>query len=946
MSTTAVPSAPRFEHFPRASRVLGIGTGRPRLSWSISGAEPGFQQTSVEIEVTTTRGVTVHAVGGDDQVLVPWPAETLASRQHADVRLRVAHGGRWGRWGESSTVETGLLSASDWSAEFVSPVGIAGLDQPAPVVSTTFQIAGEVVSARLYATAHGIYQPFINGERADDTVLAPGWTSYDDRRRYFSYDVTALVREGVNEVSALLGNGWHRGYLSYLGERALYGDRLALCAQLEVTLADGTVQRISTDSSWTAHESQIVADDLYNGQTTDLRRTEADAPRFPVEVVAAGTAALVAPDGPPVRPTGENAPVRIWTSPSGRTLIDFGQNAVGWVRLRTHGLAAGTVVTVRHAEVLEDGELSTRPLRTAKATDTYTLAGADDEVLEPILTLHGFQYADVTGIEDLRTEDIVQVLVGTDLERTGWFDSSHELLNRLHENVVWGTRSNFVDIPTDCPQRNERLGWTGDTQIFGPTAQYLFDVSGLLTSWLADLDAEQYASGGVPHVVPNTNRDRVDDPETAAWGDAATMVPWALYQRAGDAGILERQLPSMRAWVDRVAELAGDDLLWRGGFQFGDWLDPSASPHDPRDAKAAEEVVATAHFARSAWIVGQAAAVAGDHETAARYDDLARRIRTSFADAYVTPRGRLMSEAQTTYALALEWDLLPTPEQREEAGRRLADLVRTSGFRIATGFVGTPVVCDALIHAGHADVAYRLLFQTACPSWLYPVTMGATTIWERWDSMLPDGSINPGEMTSFNHFALGAIANTLHCEIAGLSPIAPAYRRNRIAPVPPAQLQRASARHLSPYGEIAVSWERHDGELVVSASLPAGVEAEVRLPGAQGDVVVGHGEHRWSVVDPKAGARVDLTRATIRELIDDADTWDAVVAATTRAGLTPEGEVHALRLVSDYLGAPAIDASFIIAEHIEGGRGFLTREDPLHAEISAIIHATAPVPAA
>ncbi|MEV7608545.1 family 78 glycoside hydrolase catalytic domain [Microbacterium sp. NPDC089320] len=942
--TTAVPSAPRFEHFPRAPRVLGVGTAAPRLSWSISGAEDGFTAAAAEIEVTTSHGRTVHRVDGDKQVLVAWPSEALSSREAAAVRVRVKDGDTWGSWGAPSTVEAGLLDAEDWAASFVSPVGIGGLDQPAPIVSRTFDVAGPVRSARLYATAHGISQPFLNGERVDDTVLAPGWTSYDDRLRYFTYDVTSLIVEGANEVSALLGNGWWRGYLSYLGERALYGDRLALCAQLEIVLQDGTVQRIATDESWTAHEGQIVEDDLYNGQTTDLRRDAALTPRVPVEVVDSATAELVAPDAGPVRPTGMHAPVRIWTSPSGRTLVDFGQNAVGWVRLRTRGLAAGTQVVVRHAEVLEDGELGVRPLRTAKATDAYTLAGTGEEVLEPVLTLHGFQYAEVTGVPDLRADDIVQVLVGTDLERTGWFDSSHDLLNRLHENVVWGTRSNFVDIPTDCPQRNERLGWTGDAQIFGPTGQFLFDVSGLLTSWLADLAAEQYASGGVPHVVPNTNRDRVDDPETAAWGDAATIVPWTLYQRAGDAELLRRQLPSMRAWVDRIAELAGDDLLWRGGFQFGDWLDPSASPHDPRDAKAAEEVVATAHFARSAWIVGQAAAVIGDAETAAAYNLLATRIRAAFADAYVTPRGRLMSEAQTTYALALEWDLLPTPSQREEAGRRLADLVRTSGFRIATGFVGTPLVCDALIHSGHAHLAYRLLFQTACPSWLYPVTMGATTIWERWDSMLPDGSINPGEMTSFNHFALGAIANTLHCAIAGLEPIEPAYRRVRIAPVPPAQLDRASARHESPYGEIAVAWERVGGEFVVTATIPAGVEAEVVLPGSVEVVTARHGEHRWSIAD-ESSVRVDLTAGTIRDLIDDKEAWEAVVAATTRADLTPRGEEHALRLVADYLDAPAGEASFIISEHIEGGRGFLTREHPVHAEVAAVIAATARVAA-
>ena len=946
MTTTAVPSAPRFEHFSPADRILGIGTGAPRLSWTIDSAERSFVQHAAELEVTTRTGVEAYAVSGPEQVLVPWPAETVSSREGASIRVRVFDGSSWGPWGPASSFEVGLLEDGDWSASFISPVGIGGLDEPAPILERTFHLAEKVQSARLYATAHGIYQATINGTPIDDTVLAPGWTAYDDRLRYFTYDVTEHLATGQNAVSVLLGNGWWRGYLSYMNERALYGDRLALCAQLEITTIDGEVHLIVTDTSWTAFESQVISDDLYNGQVTDFRRDVRAVPRVPVEVVPAATELLVSPDAAPVRPTGQNAAVNIWKAPSGKTLVDFGQNAVGWVRLKARGLSAGSEVVIRHAEVLENDELGTRPLRSARATDTYVLAGTAEITLEPTLTIHGFRYAEVTGIDDLRPEDIAQVLVGTDLKRTGWFKSSNELLNQLHENVVWSTRGNFVDIPTDCPQRNERLGWTGDLQIFAPTAQYLFDVSGIVTSWLADLAAEQYELGGVPHVVPNTNRTRVDDPEAAAWGDAATIVPWTLYQRTGDIGILRRQMPSMRAWVDRIETLAGANLLWDSGFQFGDWLDPTASPHDPADAKAAAEVVATAHFARSAWIVSQAAEVIGEHDVATRYGDLAERVRAAFAAAYVTTAGRLMSEAQTTYALALEWDLLPTLPQRLIAAARLADMVRIGGFRIATGFVGTPLICDALINNGYADVGYRLLLQTACPSWLYPVTMGATTIWERWDSMLPDGSINPGEMTSFNHYALGAVADTMHRTIAGLAPAEPGYRRVRIAPQPPSSLTRATARHISPYGEISVVWERADGVFRLTASIPVGIDAEVRLPGAAETIRAGHGVHTWTSTEPDANSRFDPSAATIRDLIDDEDLWNSVVGVTTRAGLTPDGEPHALRLVGRYLDRPASDVSFIIAEHIEGGRGFITRDHELHAEVARILGVAASMIAA
>ncbi|HEY8718009.1 family 78 glycoside hydrolase catalytic domain, partial [Pengzhenrongella sp.] len=496
--------------------------------------------------------------------------------------------------------------------------------------------------------------------------------------------------------------------------------------------------------------------------------------------------------------------------------------------------------------------LGTRPLRTAKATDTWVLAGPAEEVLEPSLTLHGFRYAEVRGVPDLRAEDIELVVVGTDLRRTGWFSSSHALLDQLHENVVWSTRGNFVDLPTDCPQRDERLGWTGDTQIFGPTATFLYDTTGLLCSWLTDLAAEQLPDGAVPHVIPDVNRNSLSSTPAAAWGDAATIVPWTLYQRTGDLEVLERQLPSMRAWVDRIATLAGPDRLWIGGFQYGDWLDPTAPPEDPFGAKVDPDVVATAHLARSSWILAESARLLGHDDEAEKYRILNQEVRAAFAHAFVTPAGRVLSDAQTVYALAIAWDLLPHEHQRQAAGRRLADLVRAAGFRIATGFVGTPLVCDALTATGQLDVAYRLLLQTQCPSWLYPVTMGATTIWERWDSMRPDGSINPGEMTSFNHYALGAVADWLHRTVAGLAPAAPGYRALVVRPQPTAELTRAAARHLSPYGEASVAWERADGRLHLTVHVPVGATAEVYVPGSPAPERVGHGEHRWDVPDPCA----------------------------------------------------------------------------------------------
>jgi alpha-L-rhamnosidase len=845
MAIAAAPSPPRFEHHTD-SPVLGLGTGAPRLSWTVPGAEPGYRQTAYEIEITRRGLVESHTVESSEQILVPWPGEPLTSREAASLRVRVAHGNTWSEWSTRASVEAGLLEPTDWTAVFVSPVGLGAIGQPAPVLSSTITIAGEVSSARLYATAHGVYVARLNDSQVGDSVLAPGWTSYPHRLRYQTYDVTDLVRSGDNALDVVLGDGWHRGHLGFKGERALYGDRLSLLAQLEITTTDGRRHVLATNGSWTARQSEILTNDLYDGQRTDLRRRRfgPQPAGTAVEEIQADLTRLVAPDGPPVRITEVLPAQRVWTAPSGRTLVDFGQNVVGWVRLRVSDFVAGHEVVVRHAEVLENDELGIRPLRAARATDSYLLAGGQ-EILEPSLTFHGFRYAEVTGVPDLRREDVEAVVVGSDLRRTGWFTSSHELLDRFHENVVWSMRGNFLDVPTDCPQRDERLGWTGDIQVFAPTASFLFDTAGFLGSWLADLRAEQEPDGSVPFVVPDVLRDH--SPAAAAWGDAATIVPWVLYERSGDKDILARQLPSMRRWVDKVSELAGPDRLWSGGFQFGDWLDPCAPPDRPGEAKADPDVVATAYFARSAETVARSARVLQQLDVAERYAALTEEIRTAFADAYVRPGGRVQSDAQTVYALAIMWDLLPGNEQRDQAGRRLADLVRESGYRISTGFVGTPLVADALTTTGHVDVAYRLLLQTECPSWLYPVTMDATTIWERWDSMLPDGSINPGEMTSFNHYALGAVADWLHRCVAGFAPGAPGYREIVVRPLVSTALTSASARHLTPYGEASVAWEVDGDQFHLAVRVPVGATAHVYLPGRETAELVGHGDHSWDI---------------------------------------------------------------------------------------------------
>ena len=764
----------------------------------------------------------------------------------------------------------------DWSAVLISPDPNGAAFDGAPLLRKELRLDeghGDVVRGTLLATAHGVYEAFLNGRRVGDDVLSPGWSSYEWRLRYNEHDVTALLAQTPAEGTVLglaLGNGWFRGRLGWSGGRAYYGSELGAFAQLEIEYADGHVQRVVTDESWTAGPSDVLANDLYDGETIDARRRDdswlrpghTDPAWVGVHRGELDLATLTPYVGPTVRRVLEVAPVKVWTSPSGKTLVDFGQNLVGWLRVHVQG-PAGSAVTVRHAEVLEHDELGVRPLRTAVATDRFVLSGGAD-VFEPTLTFHGFRYAEVEGWPgELDPAALTAVVVSSDLRRTGEFSCSDELVTQLHRNAVWGTRGNFLDVPTDCPQRDERLGWTGDIAAFTPSAAYLFDVDDFLRDWLRDVDAEQRAADGmVAFVVPDVLKLVLErDPaassfpaqeSTAVWGDAAVWVPWALWQAYGDRRVLEDQLGSMTAHVRRVESLLSPTGLWDTGFQFGDWLDPTAPPEDPILAKADPGVVATACLFRSADLVAQTTALLG-HGDEAHFRGLAERTRAAFVENYVDESGRITSDAVTVYALAVAFGLLEG-EQRQQAGDRLAELVREGDHHILTGFAGTPFVTDALTQTGHLDDAYALLLQRGCPSWLYPVTMGATTVWERWDSMLPDGSINPGQMTSFNHYALGAVVDWLHRTVAGLAPLEPGYARVLVAPQPGGGLTWAKTSLETRHGAAAVGWSRtDDGGLELDVTLPEGVTGVVRLPGEE-DREIGAGTHHLT-------SRVALTPA-------------------------------------------------------------------------------------
>jgi alpha-L-rhamnosidase len=804
---------------------------------------------------------------------------------------------------------------------FISAAAPAAAGDPAVYFRRDFAAEPGLRRATLHVTALGIVEPYVNGVRVGgDDVLTPGWTSYRHRLDVRSHDVTDLVTTGGNAFGAIVGEGWAVGRLGWENKRQHYTDRPALHARLELEYGDRT-ETISTDSTFRVGRGAVGANSLYDGETYDAR-LEPDSwnrPGFddstwqPAQTFEWNPATLTEPIAPPIRRVGELAPVAFRSSPSGATIVDFGQNIAGWVRITVSG-AAGDTVVIRHAELLTPGgELDRATNRTAQATDRYTLRGDESETWEPRFTFQGFRYAEITGWPGELSADAVRaVVVHSDMRRTGWFECSDDLINRLHANSVWSMRGNFVGVPTDCPQRDERLGWTGDLNAFAPTAAYLYDVRGVLRSWLADLAAEQAAIGNVPWVVPDVLS--TPSPPTALWSDVAVSLPWLLYQEYADPDILATSYDSMAAFIRQVEGLLDENGLWSTGFQYGDWLDPDAPADNPAGGKTDRHLVAAAYLCKTTREMADAAAVLGKDADATHFAALADRVRRAFRHEYVSGAGRIVGESATAYALAITFGILDR-EQRTKAGNRLADLVAKTGYRISTGFAGTPLITDALSTTGHLTEAYLLLTHTECPSFLYPVTMGATTIWERWDAVLPDGTLNNTGMTSLNHYALGAICDWLHRVVGGLQRTEPGWRRFRAAPQPGGGLTSARAAHDTVLGRAEVSWRISDAEMLVEVTVPDGAEATVVLPMHPADAVeqVGPGTHTWRYPLPDGyGRRPEYTMDTpLKTLADDPTAWPAVSAVFAKHlpgipidGSAPEAAALSLSAVLQFIPNP------------------------------------------
>jgi alpha-L-rhamnosidase len=844
---------------------LEVDNPAPEFSWKLRSADGGPHSP-------TGAAIVVERVDANARATVVWSTDVAADQNavtYAGPPLERRSAYRWilsvaGEAGQSTLAigrfETGMQSADEWSALWISrhPAPQFSAEGEPFAQSTTisrsfrtmystapmrlwreFDCSRTVAKARLYASAHGVYRAEINGIRVGRDELTPGWTDYERRVQYQAYDVTELLRSGGNMIEATVADGWWSGYLGYntRSQADQYGSDPEFIAELHILYTDGSTERVVTDGGWSQAEGEIAMADLLMGEYHDAARPL--APARPALEVDRTTATLSAQRADPVRALLEVAAVSVDVSAAGAVVVDFGQNLVGRVRLRLRGQEAGRPVELVHGEVLDGDAVYTANLRSAEARDVVVTSGEGTQVFEPLFTFHGFRFVQITGMSPPpAADDVIAVVLGSDLPQSGSFSSGNALVNQLQSNIVWGQRGNYLSVPTDCPQRDERLGWTADTQIFANTASYNSDVRAFLDSWLDDLAAIQGADGRVADIAPVPPTSRNFDEGAPGWGDAMVIVPWTLFENYGDEALLRRYYPHMRGWVDWVAS-RNPDGPWTNslGNNYGDWL--AVGAHTPR------LLVAAAYQIRSVDLVARAAGVLGLDDEQREYRARAKRLREQFERGHVGEDARITGDTQSGYLFALAWDLV-SPGIRSLVADRLVEAVERAGRRLTTGFLGANLICPVLQSIGRPDLALAILTQREFPSWGYTIDQGATTIWERWDGWTDHAGFQTIEMNSFNHYSLGSVGEWLYSSVAGIAQQSDSvgYERLLIAPLLAEELSPVSAWFESPRGRVDVRWEIADGQAELAIVVPPGVSAEVHF--GEGIREVGPGQHWFS----------------------------------------------------------------------------------------------------
>ncbi|MED0874650.1 family 78 glycoside hydrolase catalytic domain [Bacillus mobilis] len=815
---------------------IGIDSKFVKISWQLESSNRNVNQLAYQLQVAKDKEFVnilfdSQKVETNQSLHIPIDSFPYKAETRYFYRVKV-----WDNheeessWSKVAFWETGLKGQHNWSGDW-----IAAKKERTQVMSfhKSFSIKKSVEKARLYITSLGVYEASINKERIGDYYFTPGWTSYDKRVLYQTYDITDLLKDEHNTISVLIGNGWYKGPLTMHHVRNYYGERRTIIAQIHITYEDGTKEKIVTDDTWKVTSSPILYSEIYEGEVYDARLEESGQELEDVEVIEHSKQIIVAQENESIRKMKIIKPISISKLPNHEWLIDMGQNMVGWVRFTVRHVYMGQKIELHHAEILnEDGSFYTGNLRKAKQKIVYIAKGEEGETFEPHFTYQGFRYVKISGLtQPPQIADYEGVVLHTDMEKVTELETSNPLINQLHHNVEWSQRGNFFDVPTDCPQRDDRLGWTGDAQMFIGTATQIMNVQSFFKKWLQDLSLDQNVNGAVPLVIPDAFGKRADfDLDTSGgWGDASIICPWVHYLHYGDVSILKEQYESMKKYIDYIRSQGENEYLWDTGYHLGDWLALDTKP-DVFEGGTDKYFIATAFYAYSTSLLRRIAEILGENTDAKYYAELQGNIVQSFQNEFVTPNGRLISNTQTAHVLALLFELVNN-NVKEKVFNRLIELLKENKNHLTTGFIGTPYLNLILSKFKRHDLACKLLLHEDYPSWLYQVKKGATTIWEHWDGVKEDGTLWNDSMNSYNHYAYGSIVEWIYRYIIGLEvdETKPAYKHFYIQPHFDSNLEWIKVKRETAYGEIKIEWRVEKEQAFLQTSVPPNTRATLRI---------------------------------------------------------------------------------------------------------------------